>query len=154
MYDPGGPGGLAGYLHVMKLHINKRSDLLLVHSCTSVAGVQPGSSPGAAHDGEFLIRIGETEYRQSIILTSRSVDLWEVRTARDLDESHISRLAESGAEIIIIGTGRSITFPNQSLMRPLSGKRIGVEIMDTPAACRTYNILAGDSRNVVAALMC
>ena len=53
----------------------------------------------------------------------------------------------------IIGTGSTFTFPEPQLLAPLRNAGIGVEVMDTPAACRTYNILLGEGRNVVAALI-
>jgi uncharacterized protein len=58
-----------------------------------------------------------------------------------------------GAELIIFGSGARIRFPQAAWLQPLMAQRTGVETMDTPAACRTYNILAGEGRHVVAALL-
>jgi uncharacterized protein len=56
-------------------------------------------------------------------------------------------------EIVLLGTGQRQRFPSPALYKGLIAARIGVEIMDTPAACRTYNILAGEGRRVAAALL-
>jgi len=56
-------------------------------------------------------------------------------------------------EIVILGTGRELHFPAESITRPLAENNIGLEIMDTGAACRSYNFLVGEGRRVVAALL-
>jgi uncharacterized protein len=55
--------------------------------------------------------------------------------------------------MVIFGSGQRIRFPQAALLRPLIEQGIGVETMDTPAACRTYNILAGEGRHVIVALL-
>ena len=57
------------------------------------------------------------------------------------------------AELIIFGSGVRNRFPPPAWLQPLMARRLGLETMDTPAACRTYNILASEGRNVVAALI-
>jgi uncharacterized protein len=57
------------------------------------------------------------------------------------------------AELVLIGTGRSLQFPPAEALRPLIEARLGFEIMDTQAACRTYNILMAENRRVAAALI-
>jgi uncharacterized protein len=54
---------------------------------------------------------------------------------------------------VLLGTGATFIFPEPALLAPLRKAGIGVEVMDTAAACRTYNILLGEERNVVAALI-
>lgn len=56
-------------------------------------------------------------------------------------------------EIVLLGTGQRQRFPSPALYKALIAARIGVEVMDTPAACRTYNILAGEGRRVAAVLL-
>jgi uncharacterized protein len=70
-----------------------------------------------------------------------------------LQESHFSHLAGLGAEIVLLGTGTKLRFPHPGLTRPLIEARIGLEVMDTGAACRTYNILAGEGRKVAVAIL-
>ena len=54
---------------------------------------------------------------------------------------------------MLLGTGRRLRFPPPALTRCLADARVGIEVMDTPAACRTYNILGGEGRRVLAALL-
>ena len=62
-------------------------------------------------------------------------------------------LAGLPVEVIIFGSGARIRFPQAAWLRPLMARRIGLETMDTAAACRTYNILAQEGRSVAAALL-
>ena len=71
----------------------------------------------------------------------------------DLKNSHFERLAEMDVELVIFGSGERIRFVQPDLLQSLFARRIGVETMDTQAACRTYNFLAGEGRKVAAALL-
>ena len=142
----------------MKLHLNNRPDLVLVHSCvvdrdeSNTASDAHESHAGEGH-ARYRIRIAENWYKQSLILTSRSVDLWDIDNVSDLSTAHFQRLADLKAEVVILGTGKCIVFPHSAIIQPLMQKHIGLEVMDTGAACRTYNILADDGRRVVACLL-
>lgn len=129
----------------MKLHLNPQPDCLLIHSC--VRGAGDGS--GERH----RIRIAADWYEESVIVTPQTVELWDVAAADALTDAHFERLAGLGAEVVILGAGARAVFPPPAVTRPLMARRIGLEVMDTAAACRTYNILAGDGRNPVAALI-
>ena len=90
----------------------------------------------------------------STVLGSKGLRLdWQVARFEDLTPAHFSQLADTGAELILFGSGRRLRFPPPAWLAGLMTMRIGLETMDTPAACRTYNILAGEGRNVVAALL-
>jgi uncharacterized protein len=78
---------------------------------------------------------------------------WACARFEDLTEAHFARLVESGPELVIFGSGTRLRFPPPAFLRGLMAARIGVETMDTIAACRTYNILAGEGRKVLAALL-
>jgi uncharacterized protein len=78
---------------------------------------------------------------------------WHCEAFTDLTAAHFARLAELGCELVIFGSGERIRFPKPEWLRPLIDRRIGLETMDTQAACRTYNILAQEGRRVVAALL-
>ena len=73
---------------------------------------------------------------------------FEALTIADFD-----RLAELQPELVIFGSGPRLRFLAPGLVRTLMARRIGIETMDTAAACRTYNVLAGESRRVIAALL-
>ena len=62
-------------------------------------------------------------------------------------------LAEFDPEILILGTGKDLVFPNLNLLQPLIEQKCGYEIMNSKSACNTFNILLGDDRKVIAALI-
>ena len=70
-----------------------------------------------------------------------------------LAAEQVARLLEWKAEIVLLGSGTKFAFPDPAALAPLYGARVGVEVMDTRAACRTYNILLAEGRNVIAALI-
>ena len=78
---------------------------------------------------------------------------WHCARFKDLTENHFAQLAATQPELVIFGSGARLRFAPPALMRVLMQHRIGIETMDTLAACRTYNILAGEGRRVVAALL-
>ena len=78
---------------------------------------------------------------------------WSCDQFTDLGAAHFAQLAALDAELVIFGSGGKIRFPDAAWLAPLMQRRIGLETMDTRAACRTYNILAGEGRKVVAALL-
>jgi uncharacterized protein len=67
--------------------------------------------------------------------------------------AHFEQLSALGTELVLFGSGSRLRFPRPEWLRPLINKGIGLETMDTPAACRTYNILAGEGRQVAVALL-
>ena len=79
--------------------------------------------------------------------------VWPCTRFEDLTPDHFAQLATLEAELIIFGSGVRNRFPPPAWLQPLMARRMGLETMDTPAACRTYNILASEGRNVVAALV-
>ncbi len=104
--------------------------------------------------GPGWVAIDKKEFTHSLIVGSRGelVD-WPCQSFEDLTIAHFEQLAEMGAEVVILGSGAKNRFPAPALMAPLINRRIGLESMSTQAACRTYNILAGEGRHVVAALL-
>lgn len=90
----------------------------------------------------------------SIIIGSRGEKFsWNCASFEELSATHFSRIAELQPELVIFGSGTRLHFPPSAFLRDLMSKRIGIETMDTLAACRTYNILAGEGRHVIAALL-
>lgn len=78
---------------------------------------------------------------------------WGTGGFGELTAEHFERIAALAPEVVIFGSGPKLRFPHPSLLRPLIERRIGIETMDTGAACRTYNVLASEHRSVVAALL-
>ena len=81
------------------------------------------------------------------------VQPWHCDAFDALTAEHFERIAALGPELVVVGSGARLRFVHPSLLRALIGRRIGVETMDTPAACRTYNVLVAEGRSVVAALL-
>ena len=91
---------------------------------------------------------------RSILIGSRGEKLdWNCKSFEQLTASHFAQLAESRPELVIFGSGDRMRFPPAAWLQSLHEQRIGFEAMDTLAACRTYNILAGEGRHVIAALL-
>jgi len=78
---------------------------------------------------------------------------WAPTTIETLQAEHLQTLVELEPELVLLGTGPRLQFPDHSLLATLHRQRIGVEVMDTAAACRTYNILMTEGRFVVAGLI-
>ena len=78
---------------------------------------------------------------------------WPCARFEDLTPEHFAQLATLDAELIVFGSGTRNRFPSAAWLAPLIARRLGLETMDTPAASRTYNTLASEGRNVVAALI-
>jgi len=100
-----------------------------------------------------LIKIGKTVYKQSLILTPEKLEMWAVSQVSDLKIEDFANFSRLQVEVVILGTGSDMIFPDVSITRPLMEKGIGLEVMNTAAACRTYNILLGDGRQVAAGLI-
>lgn len=101
----------------------------------------------------FRITIGGKTYNESLIITPLTLELWDVDSVAALAEHHFQAITQLNVEVVLMGTGQTIAFPPPQVYRSIVDRGIGVEIMDTPAACRTYNVLAGDGRKVAAALI-
>ncbi len=102
--------------------------------------------------GEFLVN--DVLYTQSIIVTADNVITdWRAESVADLTVDDFRMLAELDAEILILGTGRTLIFPDHRLFEPLVQQRCGYEVMNSRSACTTFNLLLGDDRKVVAALL-
>lgn len=98
--------------------------------------------------------VGATPFTASVIVPWEGAVLaWDAPAFEDLTAAHFERIAALEPEVVIFGSGPRIRFPHPQLMRALIARRIGFETMDTAAACRTYNVLASEGRNVLAALL-
>ena len=102
--------------------------------------------------GKLSLNAGE--YQNSIVVyQDQLIANWQVSSIDELTADHIENLVTMGPKIILLGTGKTHEFPNAAVLAHAYQHGIGVEIMQTDAACRTYNILATEGRNVLAALM-
>lgn len=103
--------------------------------------------------GEGYVAVDGERLESSLILFPESICVWSVPGFEGLEPLHFQLVLDAGPEILILGTGRNQRFPHPGLFQRLHEARIGVEIMDTSSAARTYNILAGEGRHVAAALI-
>ena len=103
--------------------------------------------------GSGYVAVNEVRHERSLIVLSDRVLEWEPASFEELTQQVFAKLAELPMEILILGTGTRLQFPHPSRTRALTEARIGLEVMDTHAACRTYNILLAEDRRVGAALL-
>jgi len=107
-----------------------------------------------SHYDRAGITINEAVYTQDLIVMPEAlVADWASAPVAELTVEHFAALDERDCEILLLGTGRDQRFPPARLMADLGRRGIGLEVMDTAAACRTYNVLMSEDRRVAAALM-
>ncbi len=118
--------------------------------------LQPDTSPAQTISGygPGWIAIAGERFDHSLVLSSGGERFdWHCHSFEALTPAHFTRLSTLGAELVIFGSGERLRFPPPAWLVPLMQQRTGLETMDTRAACRTYNILAGEGRNVVLAAL-
>ncbi len=103
--------------------------------------------------GDGVLTVNEQPYNNSVLIFPDSLTDWPVNSAQQLEIGHFTTFLERRPDIIILGTGATQQFPAIALRRELAGQKIQLDIMDTAAACRTYNLLVSEDRNVGAAVM-
>ena len=121
----------------MQLTRDSDENILQVRSC------EPG-----------LIIVGESRITSHLLLSpSRLVPEWPVNDAAGLRPEDFLKVVEMQPDLVLLGTGRHLQFPAPLVNATLLEKGIGFEVMDSKAACRTFNILALEGRAVVAAIL-
>lgn len=121
----------------MKLHLSSAAGLNLF----------------TAH-GEGYVAVNNERHETNLIVLPESIIAdWTKASVLTLTLDDMDKLLTLGTGIILLGTGKRLRFPPGQLLRPFAQAGIGIEIMDLPAACRTYNILASEGRQVAAALL-
>jgi len=112
-----------------------------------------GQNAIARHGPEGVV-VNGVEHTESVIVPWRGEVLsWLAESFETLAADHFARIAALRPELVIFGSGARLRFPAPALLRPLIDAGIGVETMDTAAACRTYNVLLAEGRSVVAGLL-
>ncbi len=113
-------------------------------------------------DDSYLVRAYDrggvviNEYRHTrsvVVMPKRIIDDWPPQSFAELTADHFTILSELKPQLVLLGTGNVQHFPDPALYAVLLEQGLGVEVMTTPAACRTYNILASEGRRVAAALL-
>lgn len=104
--------------------------------------------------GDGYVEVNAKRYHESIVVSAdRIITDWPAASVEALSADHMAAIVELKPELVVLGTGAKFQFPEPKILAPVYKAGIGVEVMDTPAACRTYNILLGEGRAVVAALI-
>ena len=106
----------------------------------------------AVTPGQITIS-GQAYTRSLIVSAARILPDWPPANFAALTAEHLRLILSFAAEIVLLGTGDKQFFPHPELLRDLYAAKIGVEVMTTAAACRTYNVLLSEDRKVAAALM-
>lgn len=106
-----------------------------------------------AYGDDHVTLNGRALYRSLLLLPDRIDPLWGPDDYAALSLEHFAPLATLTCDVLLLGTGRKQRFPHASLLRPLIEAGRSIEVMNTPAACRTYNILVAEGRVVAAALI-
>ena len=122
----------------MKLHLNSDSGQLLFTGY-----------------GDDHVLINGQRHESSLLLTARGIEIapWAGLGFEALTAAHFDWVAQREVDILLLGTGTRLRFPHPSLTRALVEARIGLEVMDIGALCRTYNILISEGRSVGAAVL-
>lgn len=101
--------------------------------------------------GAHAVTLADRELKHSFLLApDRVVEGWPVDAAATLTADHVDALLALQPELVLLGTGTRQVFPAAAFMAGFLRKGVGIEIMDNAAAARTYNLLAGEGRRVVA----
>jgi uncharacterized protein len=99
------------------------------------------------------IHVGERPVRTNVIITADQVIDWPVQSIATMRLADLEPLIALKPEIVLLGSGEAQRFPDASLLGALLSRGIGCEVMNTGAACRTYNVLVSEDRRVAAALI-
>lgn len=103
--------------------------------------------------GPGFVMVNNVRHEQNIIVLPGRLMPWDVAAFEALSGRDFEFLANLAPEIVLLGTGSDLRFPHPALSQSLANAGIGLEVMNTPAACRTYNILMAEGRKVAAALL-
>ena len=114
------------------------------------------NSPGDnvfSNYGNGVLTVNDVDHNNSLLIFPDLLDVWPVNNAAELQIGDFEIFIERRPDIIILGTGATQQFPSTDLRRELAKSQIQLDVMDTAAACRTYNLLVSEDRNVGAAVI-
>lgn len=121
-------------------------------SITGVAAEHPEIKSGLIDEWDSDNHLGLI--RKSILIsTNGKIKDWKPQNINDFSPEHFLTFSEDNPEIVLFGTGKHLRFPPQECLTVLQQGKIGYEVMDTAAACRTFNILAAEDRDVILAIL-
>jgi uncharacterized protein len=97
--------------------------------------------------GPGFVAVGDREIRSSCIVSATTLAHWTPRSVEELGLEHLTALFDLQPEVVVLATGERQRFPRAA------PRKIGIEVMEIGAACRTYNVLVGEERKVLAAIL-
>jgi len=104
--------------------------------------------------GTGYVAVNGTRYSKSMLVTpDHLIEAWSATDFASLSAEHFAQFLALKPDLVLLGTGATFRFPRPELSQPLHAARIGLEVMDNAAVCRTYNILLAEGRNVIAAVL-
>ena len=103
--------------------------------------------------GPGWVSVNGQRFHSNVLIGHNLLEAWDCGDFASLRAENFSPIASQNPEVLIFGSGERLQFPPAEVLRGLYAQRIGVETMDTQAACRTYNFLLGEGRRVIAALL-
>ncbi|HFC53225.1 MAG TPA: hypothetical protein ENJ43_02200 [Gammaproteobacteria bacterium] len=119
-----------------------------------VINVPPAMQAGPVGGGTPSGEPGQEILSHSlVVMPDRLLRDWPPGSLEQLTVEHLEMVARLDPELVLLGLGKRLRFPDPGLVAPLFRRNIGVEYMNTPAACRTYNFLASEGRRVAAAIL-
>ena len=121
----------------MKLHLSRAEGRNQITSCGT----------------DFVAVNGTRHSRSLLVMPLELIADWPPSHAQSLTAAHLDAVLALQPEVVLLGTGARLLFPPADVLRPMIEGGIGYEVMDTSAACRTYNILMAEGRRVLAALI-
>ncbi len=108
-----------------------------------ITGYEPG-----------IVYVNQQAYKHSLmIMPDIIITDWQVDSISKLSKDHIEQILSYHPQVVLLGTGEKLIFPNSILLTPLYKQDIGVEVMNTPAVCRTYSLLMAEGRKVLAGII-
>ena len=105
-----------------------------------------------SYGADFIV-VGERELRASCIIGVDTLMPWSPRSVEELDAPALEKLFALSPEVVVLSTGATQKFPRAALRAQFATRKIGLEVMEIGAACRTYNVLVGEERRVLAAVL-
>ena len=121
----------------MKIHLDNPGNLNVIESY-----------------GEGFVSIRNTHYRETLcVMPTRVEKLPHINKPEDFNYDALEFLLEWSPEVILLGTGNALALPNMRLVQAFHAHNIGCDVMDSAAACRTYNVLVSEGRSVATVLL-
>jgi uncharacterized protein len=113
---------------------------------------QEGANLIRRYGANFIV-VGDQEIRGSCLVSAGDLTPWSPASIEEITPESLEVIFKSGPEVVVLSTGTTQKFPRAALRAEFASRRIGLEVMEIGAACRTYNVLVSEERRVMAAVL-